>query len=278
MVDISRLSLTDKAEIAGYIKEDTLETVNGIVEPVKPRKTIYTRCIKRVLDLVIGILGFIVSSPVNLIIAVITFFDVGWPIIFHQKRAGLHGKPFTIYKFRNMRNDTDANGELLPANERVTRWGKFVRKTSLDELLNFVSIIKGDMSVIGPRPLLDRYAERLNKRHRGIYLTRPGLECPTLHKVDHELTISERLDNYVWYVENCSFLLDVRLAVRLVLAVFDRKSTKARAKGEAYGVLGYDLDGKLIGITNVPDKYVERYCKAHGYASIDEKISDRYNG
>ena len=100
-----------------------------------------------------------------------------------------------------MTNETDANGELLPPSQRVTKWGKIARKTSLDELLNFVSVLKGDMSIIGPRPLLDYYFERLSDRHKTIYKVRPGLECPTPQHVDHCLSWQERLDNYVWYAE-----------------------------------------------------------------------------
>ena len=174
-----------------------------------------------------------------------------------------------------MTNDTDVNGELLPAAERVTKWGRIVRMTSLDELLNFVSIIKGDMSVIGPRPLLDRYADRLNNRHKGMYLVRPGLECPTIKPLDHELTMQERLDNYVWYVEHCSFLTDIRLCFRLVAAVFDTRSVKKRSKGETGGVLGYDESGKLIGTRNVPEKYVNQFCEAHGFTSIEEALAAR---
>ena len=131
------------------------------------------------------------------------------------------------------------------------------------------------MSIIGPRPLLDRYAERLNVRHKAIYKARPGLECPTLHR-DQEITsVQDRLENYVWYVENCSFSLDVRLGLRLIDAVFDRKSAAKRSKGEAGGILGYDFEGNLIGIHDVPKKYVDMFCEAHGFANVGEAIAAR---
>lgn len=275
MADISKLSLAGKAEIASYIKADTLDAVNKKVTPVIPKKSFYTKYGKRFLDILISLLALIVSSPINLIIAIVTFFDVGSPIIFKQQRTGLNEKKFTIYKFRNMTNEVDANGELLPASERVTKWGKFVRKTSLDELLNFVSILKGDMSVIGPRPLLDRYAERLNDRHKAIYLVKPGLECPSLHHAKHALSMQERLENYVWYVENCSFLVDVKLCFRVLELTFDRDNSKERSNAQNGGVIGYDLDGNLIGMRNIPDKYIEQFCINHGYRDLQEAIDAR---
>ena len=275
MQDAILLSRPDLAEIASYIKRDNLEEVNKTVKAVKKKDTFYTRYGKRAIDIVLSGIALLITSPINLVIAIVTFFDVGTPIIFRQKRYGKDLKPFTIYKFRNMTNETDANGELLPPNKRVTKWGRFVRKTSLDELLNFVSIFNGSMSIIGPRPLLDYYAERLNDRHKGIYLVKPGLECPTLQKVDHALSWQERLDNYVWYVENCSFLIDMRLAFRVVQTALDRKSTALRSGANHGGVLGYNKDGSLIYTKQVPDIYIEEYCRNHGFANLEEAVEAR---
>lgn len=275
MQDITDLSQSQKAEIAGYIARDNLATVNKKLQQVRVRNTIYTRYIKRIIDILISVLALIVTFPINLVIAIVTIFDVGFPIIFRQHRIGKDEKLFTIYKFRNMTNDKDINGELLPPSERVTKWGKFVRKTSLDELLNFVSVLSGSMSIIGPRPLLDYYAERLNARHKMIYAIRPGLECPTLHRVDHPLSWQERLDNYVWYVENCSFLLDVWLAFRMVQIAFDKKSVKQRSSADHGGLLGYDLDGNVIYTKAVPDQFIEEFCEKHGYRDLKEAIAAR---
>lgn len=275
MKDITEVSMLGKAEIASYIREDTLDIVNKRVAPVVPRRTFYTKYGKRVLDILISLLALIVSLPINLVIAVVTFFDVGKPIIFEQTRVGKNEKKFTIYKFRNMTNETDINGELLPASVRVTKWGRFVRKTSLDELLNFVSILKGDMSVIGPRPLLDRCAERFHDRHRAIFAVRPGLECPTLNKADHILSWQERLDNYVWYVENCSLWIDIRLTFRVIQIAFDHKETVYRSEAGQGGLMGYDQAGNVIYTKSVPDKYVNKYCQNHGYADLQEAIGAR---
>lgn len=278
MVDISELSLSEKREIASYIMEDTLEIVNKKVQPIQPRVSFYTKYGKRFLDIIIGLAGFLVSMPFNLVIAIVTFFDVGRPIFFHQERVGRDMKRFVIYKFRNMTNETDANGELLPASQRVTKWGKFVRKTSLDELLNFVSVLKGDMSIIGPRPLIDAYAERINDRHKAIYMVRPGLECPTLQKMDHVLSWQERLDNYVWYVENCSFLTDVKLCFRIVQMALDRDETQRRSEAGHGGFMGYDMDGNVIYTKAVPEKYVQRFLDRHGYTNVEGVIEARKAG
>ncbi len=275
MQDISGLSLAAKNEIAEYIRRDNLEYVNAHIEPAHVRDTFYTRHGKRIMDILIGALGFTVSLPFNLIIAIITYFDVGRPILFEQQRIGKDGQFFTIYKFRNMTNDIDANGELLPPSKRVTKWGKFVRMTSLDELLNFVSVLKGDMSIIGCRPLMTTISSRLNDRHKAIYSMRPGLECPTLHKVDHALSWQERLDNYVWYVENCSFWLDIRLCFRILAVAFDRKETSRRSKASHGGFLGYDLNGNVIYTKFCPDQYVEEYCRNHGFVDLNDAVTAR---
>lgn len=275
MQDASVLSRTDLAEIAGYIKRDNLEKVNQTVAAVHARQTFYTRYGKRLIDILLSGLALVVTAPINLVIGVVTYFDVGTPLIFKQKRIGKDMKPFTIYKFRNMTNATDVNGELLPPDQRVTKWGKFVRKTSLDELLNFVSIFNGSMSIIGPRPLLDYYSERLHDRHLSIYQVKPGLECPPIEKVDHALSWQERLDNYVWYVENCSLLVDIKLALRVVQIALDRKSTAQRSSATHGGLLGYDQDGNVIYTKQVPDKYIEEFCSNHGFADLEEAVKAR---
>lgn len=133
-------------------------------ETVKVRDTFYTRYGKRILDIVICSIGLIFALPIMGIIAVITFFDVGVPVIFKQTRIGKDCKPFTIVKFKNMTDERDENGELLLAEYRVTKIGKKIRQTSLDELPQLFLILKGDMSIIGPRPLLPEYLCRYDSR------------------------------------------------------------------------------------------------------------------
>lgn len=276
LINVEELSLIQKNEIAEYIKEDTLEDINQKIKPVKIKTSFYTQYGKRWLDIMISAIALLILLPINLILAIVTFFDVGRPIIFKQERIGKDCKIFTIYKFRNMRNTKDANGELLPPAQRVTKWGKFVRKTSLDELLNFYSIFKGDMSLIGPRPLLNYYADRLSDYHKTIYKIRPGLECPTLVKTDHVLSWQERLDNYVWYAENCNFLLDIRLMFRIFEVAIDHKNIVKRSTAGNGGLLGYDINGNVIYTKAVPEQYVNKFLQAHKYGSLKEAIEDRY--
>ena len=174
----SSLIQNDEEAIAAYLKKRNLDKVNQTSAPVHPRDGIYVRYIKRILDLLVSIPAFLVFLPFNFIFGICTFFDVGRPIFYKQTRVGKNGKNFTIVKFRNMNNNTDADGKLLPARERITKFGYFMRRYSLDELLNFWSVLKGDMSIIGPRPLPTFFYERMSDRHKMRNYVRPGLECP----------------------------------------------------------------------------------------------------
>ena len=247
--------------LADKLAEDRLETINATLDDVHPSETLYARFGKRALDVVVSGAALIVTSPINLVALVITTFDVGRPIFFKQQRVGKDGELFTIIKFRNMTNETDENGELLPAKQRVTKFGKFMRKTSLDELLNFVSVLKGDMSIIGPRPLVPEYTHRYNKRHKMRLSVRPGLECPPRKLGSTVWTWQDQLDNDVWYVENLSFKTDCMMFVNLVKFALDRKSANARAVAGRGMFIGYDLDGTAINLEQVPQEYVE-YAKA----------------
>ena len=275
MQDISKLSKSDKEEIAGYIKRDNLLSVNRNVKEVHPKSSFYVKYGKRACDIIISLAALIVSFPVNLLIGIVTFFDVGRPIFFVQQRIGKDGKPFKIIKFRNMTNETDENGELLPPAQRVTKWGKFVRRTSLDELLNFWSVFNGSMSIVGPRPLLDSYAERFNDRHKQRYALRPGLECPSLEKEGNVMSWQERLENDIWYVENCSLWTDIKLCFRIVQVALDRKATATRANADQGGFLGFDLEGNVIYTKSVPDHFVEEFCQKHGFTDLQEAVTLR---
>lgn len=212
----------------------------------------YARYGKRAIDVVISGLLLLVTLPINIILAFGTFVDVGKPIFFRQERIGRFGKKFVLVKFRNMTNKTDEKGEPLPPELRVTKFGQFVRKTSLDELLNFWPIFKGDMSIIGPRPLLVEYYDLWNAKHLRRLDVKPGLECPTPRKLDHPISWEEQFDNDVWYAENVSFKTDLKLFFRLVSIVFDSQQRSVRASGNKGYFIGY-LDGKVATEFDVPD-------------------------
>lgn len=221
-----------------------LEYANSVSKDVIIRNTIYTKYIKRILDIIISIFVLILSLPINAIIATVTYFDVGLPIFFCQLRTGINLNEFVLIKFRNMNNKTDENGELLPAGARVTKIGRILRKTSLDELLNFVSILKGDMSIIGPRPLPVEYTKWMSERHKHRFDVRPGLECPSIKTYERDLTWNDRFENDVLYAEKCSFFLDVKLCFKMVhLVLFP---SKHRERGNQGFFVGYDENGKAV--------------------------------
>ena len=252
--------------IAEIIKKNNLVYVNQHSKPVYYRKTVYSQYGKRVLDIILSGTALIILAPINTILAICTFFDVGWPIMFSQYRIGKDGKRFSIIKFRNMTNEKDENGELLPAEKRVTRFGRFVRKTSLDELLNFWSVFKGDMSIIGPRPLPEGYMDRFSNRHKQRHLVRPGLECPILKGDAFRSSWTKQFENDIYYVENISLLLDIKMCFALVRMTFDRKSSKKRGDSNAGTFMGYEKNGECINSHRVPVEYL--CCEDDGNGKI----------
>lgn len=257
-LDRRTLPLQIRYDIADWIQEENLPIVNETSRRVPVKKTFYTMFGKRALDIAISLPAVALTLPINAIIGVITFFDVGRPIFFFQDRVGLNGKTFQIIKFRNMRNTTDKNGELLPANQRVTAWGKIVRKTSLDELLNFVSVLKGDMSIIGPRPLVTKYYPRYSNRHLSRYNVKPGLECPPRDLTVPLRTWQDQFENDVWYAQNVSLKTDIMMCANLVRFALDRKNVEMRGSALRGDFMGYDKEGRAIRLDEVPEEYIER--------------------
>lgn len=255
--DYDSLSEKQKIEIAELIKEDNLKKSNKSYPIPQVKNTFYTRVGKRCIDLIASSIALIVFFPINFIIGIVTFFDVGKPLFFKQKRMGKNGKPFTMIKFRNMTNKTDENGNLLRADLRVTKWGKFVRSTSLDELLNFINIFTGDMSIIGPRPLPMVYQGRFNKYHEVRHSVKPGLDCP-LRDPKKIMTWENRLENDAWYAEHVSFITDIKLILLLFKETLFGKDKETRAEGFGEGTfMGYFEDGTVMDSNHIPEKYYE---------------------
>lgn len=252
-------SLTEKQSwlLADKIAEERLPGINQNTKTVMPRVSFYTKYGKRILDICISFVALIITIPINLLIAFVTLIDLGFPLIFRQKRAGKDGRLFTIYKFRNMTNEVDDNGDLLPSELRITKCGAFWRKTSLDELLNFWSILKGDMSIIGPRPLVPEYTHRLSNRHQMRLVVRPGLECPPWKRLNHYWTWDEQFENDIWYVENVSFWVDVQMCFKLILFMLDRKNAALRNCGRG-SFAGYSMNGKGISYLELDRQTIER--------------------
>lgn len=166
---------------------------------------------KRLCDLLISIPLFILFLPIIGIVAVLVRLKLGSPVIFNQQRPGLHGKPINLYKFRTMTEARDHEGNLLPDSIRLTPFGMFLRKYSLDELLQLVNVIQGDLSLVGPRPLLmdylPLYTEEQAKRHQ----VRPGITGWAQVNGRNNISWEDKFKLDVWYVENQSFLLDVKI-------------------------------------------------------------------
>ncbi|MBD5531480.1 MAG: sugar transferase [Lachnospiraceae bacterium] len=200
----------------------------------------YRNVIKRLLDIVCSGIGLIVLSPVYLIMAVLVRVKLGSPVIFHQERPGYHEKIFTLCKFRTMTDERDENGELLPDSVRLTKFGKLLRKTSLDELPELWNIFKGDMSLIGPRPLLVSYLPWYTEREKKRHSVRPGLTGLAQVSGRNFIEWDKRLEKDVEYVEHISFLLDLRILWRTVMVVF--------AKSDEVAEVTDDVEGNLAEI------------------------------
>lgn len=258
----SRLSSNEEEQVAELLREKYLEHTNSISAPVYPKDSFYTRYGKRILDIIISFPAFVLLLPINLILGIFTLIDVGVPIFYKQTRVGKDGKYFTLIKFRNMNNKTDSDGKLLPPSQRVTRFGRIMRKFSLDELLNFWSVLKGDMSIIGPRPQAVFMYERMSDRHKMRTAVRPGLECPRVIELDYYDTCryQRTFENDIWYVENVSFIQDVKMVFLLVKMVFafGKREEQATGEGVSYFV-GYDKDGHALSM----NKY-KRLIKENG--------------
>lgn len=176
----------------------------------KVRKTFYTVVVKRFLDILLSGIAIILLSPLLLVLTILELIFHGYPVLYSQERPGLHGKIFRIYKFRSMTNKKDANGVLLPDNQRLTSFGRFIRRFSLDEIPELFCIFAGKMSIIGPRPLLVSYLPLYSERHRMRHEVRPGFACVPL-KPMKTWTWNDQFENDIWYVENCSFGVDARM-------------------------------------------------------------------
>lgn len=179
--------------------------------------------LKRLFDIVVAGAAIIVGSPVLVATALAVFFAVGRPVLFTQTRPGYREHPFRLVKFRTMRDLRDAKGELLPDDQRMTRVGSFLRATSLDELPTLVNVIKGDMSLVGPRPLLMEYLPLYSDTQRRRHHVRPGLTGWAQVNGRNLLSWPERFELDVWYVDNRSFFLDLKIILLTVVKVIQRE-------------------------------------------------------
>ncbi len=192
----------------------------------------YRRYIKRPMDFVLSLIAIICLSPILIITALLVRIKLGSPVLFSQERPGKDEKIFRMYKFRSMTDERDENGELLPDEVRLTGFGKLLRKTSLDELPELFCILKGDMSIVGPRPLLVRYLERYNEHQKRRHEVRPGLSGLAQVNGRNAISWEEKFDYDVKYVDNITFIGDVKIILLTVWKAFV-KEEGISAEGQA---------------------------------------------
>lgn len=187
--------------------------------------------LKRLFDIVVSLTALVILSPILVAVAYLVKKNLGSPVLFRQVRPGLHGKPFEMIKFRTMRDAVDQAGHPLPDSERLTSFGKMLRATSLDELPELWNVLKGEMSLVGPRPLLMEYLplydERQSKRHQ----VRPGVTGYAQVNGRNAISWEQKFELDVWYVENRSFWLDIKILFKTVKKVFLKEDISA--EGEA---------------------------------------------
>lgn len=182
----------------------------------------YAKYIKRLLDIVLSLIAIIVLSPVYLIVAIVVRIQMGSPVLFSQDRIGKDEKVFKLYKFRSMTNEKDENGELLPEKDRLTKFGIALRSTSLDELPELFSILKGDMSIVGPRPQPSFYLPYYKEEERKAHKVRGGLLPPDSIGKEVQCSWEQQLNLESYYAENLSFLMDVKVILFTFIILYKR--------------------------------------------------------
>lgn len=198
-----------------------------------PKKSFYSRFVKRFLDIVLSGGAILVLSPLLLVIVVCELIFHGRPIFYMDKRPGKDGKIFEMYKFRSMSNACDENGYLLHPSLRITKFGRILRRTSMDELAGLFNVFNGTMSIIGPRPLMVDYLPLYNERHKYRHAVRPGLACWKLDGDDkltpESFTWNVQFESDIYYVENVSFWLDVRMVLKTIKVLFSKSEMRTNS-------------------------------------------------
>ncbi len=193
---------------------------------------------KRIFDLVAALTLLILLSPLLLLLALLVWMFHGWPVFFRQERPGYRGRPFALYKFRSMTNARDAQGNLLPDEQRLTRFGRFLRSFSLDELPELFNVLRGEMSLVGPRPLLMRYLERYSPEQMRRHDVLPGITGWAQVNGRNALTWQEKFRLDVWYVDHWSFGLDLKILVLTVWKVLKREGIDQNGRISAEEFMG----------------------------------------
>ena len=209
----------------------------------KARKTFYTEVVKRVLDILLSGIGLIVLIPLFIVVYLLELKYHGSPAFFNQERVGLHNKIFKMYKFRSMTNETDENGELLPDSVRLTEFGEFIRGKSIDELPQLLCIFKGEMSIIGPRPLPVKYLQYYTPRHMKRHEVKPGLALLPITPLK-TWSYFDQFETDIWYIQNCSFIVDVKILIAIIKEIISPSDYRKKATREHYNGKNLYTDAK----------------------------------
>jgi len=197
--------------------------------------------LKRTLDVAAAFSGLLLLSPLLAFLGLGALLSVGWPVLYGQVRPGHRARPFRLWKFRTMTEERDADGRLLPDDRRLTRFGRFLRSLSLDELPQLWNVLAGQMSLVGPRPLLTRYLPRYSERQAHRHDVKPGITGWAQVNGRNALDWETRLEYDVWYAEHASLALDLRILLRTVVSVLSRRGVKPGGTAdfdEFWGVQG----------------------------------------
>lgn len=205
----------------------------------------YAKYIKRILDLILSLMALILLMPLMIIIGILVRINLGSPIIFKQKRPGKNEKIFTLYKFRTMTDKRDIDGNLLPDEYRLTKFGKFLRSTSLDELPELINIIKGDMAIVGPRPLLVEYLPYYTEEEKHRHDVRPGLTGLAQVNGRNEISWEEKLKYDTEYIKKISFYSDLKIIFKTIKKTIKRKDIKM-GKELQFGKLNVEREKKVV--------------------------------
>lgn len=194
--------------------------------------------IKRIIDLIIVISSAVIILPAIAIISIIIFSRMGCPIFFRQQRPGFKGKPFIMYKFRTMSNKTGQDGQLLPDKDRLTKLGRFLRTTSLDELPEFLNVLRGEMSFVGPRPLAMIYLNRYSKEQARRHDVKPGITGWAQVNGRNDLSWEDRFKLDVWYVDHYNFWIDFKIILLTVKKVLHREGVVPEGRSAMQDFMG----------------------------------------
>lgn len=204
---------------------------------------------KRILDLVLTVPGLIVLAPFMLIIALLVRINLGKPVLFRQLRPGFRGKPFHVYKFRTMRDERDIDGNLLPDEQRLTKMGKILRDISLDELPELIHVLRGEMSLVGPRPLLMQYLERYSPEQARRHDVLPGITGWAQVNGRNAITWQDKFRLDIWYVDHWSLSLDVRILLMTAWKVLIREGISQPGHATAGEFMGNETESGTAPVT-----------------------------